>query len=156
MLILRSLLSFLALPALFCLFLPPVLAYLDPNSGAGYKFGYLFMIFGLGIVVWCAHDFYSAGKGTLAPWDPPTHLVSVGLYRFTRNPIYIGDLILVAGWALVTGSSWIGSYFIILAIGFHLRVISYEEPWLARNFPLEWAEYSQNVPRWIPRLKPQN
>ena len=112
------------------------------------------MAFGLAVIVWCARDFYVAGKGTVAPWDPPKRLVAVGLYRFTRNPIYIGDLLLVAGWAVVTGSPYVAWYLVILAIGFHLRVISYEEPWLEKNFPSEWASYSANVPRWLPRLKP--
>ncbi len=154
MLFLRALLAFLVLPVFFCLVLPPIIAYFDPGSGNGWLGGLAFMAFGSAVVAWCARDFYVAGKGTIAPWNPPKHLVSVGLYRFTRNPIYIGDLFLVAGWALVTGSHWVALYVVILASGFHLRVISYEEPWLARNFPSEWESYSANVRRWLPRSTP--
>ena len=154
MLFLRALFAFLALPVFFCLILPPILAHLDPRSGDGWLIGLVLMGCGLATVIKCARDFYAAGKGTVAPWDPPKHLVSVGLYRFTRNPIYIGDLILVGGWALVTGSRWVGCYGVILALAFHLRVIFHEERRLARNFPSEWAAYSANVPRWLPRLRP--
>jgi protein-S-isoprenylcysteine O-methyltransferase Ste14 len=154
MLFLRALLAFLVLPVFFCIILPPILTYFDPRSGDGWLAGLVFMAFGLAVIVWCARDFYVAGKGTVAPWDPPKRLVAVGLYRFTRNPIYIGDLRLVAGWAVVTGSPYVAWYLVILAIGFHLRVISYEEPWLGKNFPSEWASYSANVPRWLPRLRP--
>ena len=154
MLFLRALLAFLALPVFFCVLLPPILAHFDPNSGKGWPVCFVLVGCGLAIIVWCARDFYIAGKGTVAPWDPPKQLVVVGLYRFTRNPIYIGDLLLVGGWALVTGSLWVGWYLVILAIGFHLRVIFYEERWAARNFPSEWAAYSANVPRWLPRLTP--
>ncbi|MGO9116060.1 MAG: methyltransferase family protein [Desulfomonilaceae bacterium] len=154
MLFLRALLAFLVLPVFFCLILPPILTYFDPRSGDGWSVGLVFIAFGLAVIVWCARDFYVAGKGTVAPWDPPKRLVAVGLYRFTRNPIYIGDLLLVAGWAVVTGSHYVAWYLVILAIGFHLRVISYEEPWLEKNFPSEWASYSANVSRWLPRLRP--
>jgi len=154
MLFLRALLAFLALPVFFCLVAPPVLAQLDPRSGDGWLIGLVLMGCGLAIVIWCARDFYVAGKGTLAPWDPPRRLVAVGLFRFTRNPMYIGALTLVAGWALVTGSPWVGWYLIVLAVAFHLRVIFHEERWLARNFPSDWAAYSANVPRWLPRLRP--
>ncbi len=154
MLFFRALLAFLALPVFFCIVLPPILAHFDPRNAGGWNFGFIVIACGLAIVILCARDFYIAGKGTLAPWDPPKRLVAVGLYRFTRNPIYIGDLILVGGWALVTGSPWVGWYLLILAIGFHLRVIFHEERWLARNFPSDWADYSANVPRWLPRLTP--
>jgi protein-S-isoprenylcysteine O-methyltransferase Ste14 len=154
MLLLRALLAFLALPVFFCLVLPPILAYFDPRSGYGWLIGLVLVGCGLAIILRCTRDFYVAGKGTVAPWDPPRQLVVVGLYRFTRNPIYIGDLMLVGGWALVTGSPCVGWYLVILAIGFHLRVIFYEERWAARNFPSEWAAYSANVPRWLPRLTP--
>ncbi len=154
MLFLRALVSFLVLPGFFCLLLPPILAYFDPRSGNGWDFGFVLIGCGLAVVLQCARDFYVAGKGTVAPWDPPKHLVVVGLYRFTRNPIYVGDLILVSGWALTTGSHWVGFYLVILAVGFHLRVIFHEEPRLSRNFPSEWAVYSANVPRWFPRFTP--
>jgi hypothetical protein len=64
-----------------------------------------------------------AGRGTLAPWAPPTHLVTVGLYRFARNPMYVAVLI-------------------------HLRVVTYEEPWLARTFGADWLAYRGRIPRW--------
>jgi protein-S-isoprenylcysteine O-methyltransferase Ste14 len=154
MLFLRALLAFLTLPVSFCLVLPPILAHLDPRSGGGWSIGAASIGFGFAIVVKCARDFYVAGKGTVGPWDPPKRLVAVGLFRFTRNPIYIGDLIIVAGWTLVTASPWVGCYLVILAISFHLRVIFHEERRLARNFPSEWAAYSANVPRWLPRSTP--
>ncbi len=156
MLFLRALFAFLVLPVFFCIVLPPILANFDPQRWGGSLIGLLLIGWGLVIVILCARDFYVAGKGTVGPWDPPRRLVVVGLYRFTRNPIYIGDLILVAGWAMVTGSPWVGWYLIILAIGFHLRVIFHEERWLARNFPSDWTAYSASVPRWLPRLTPWN
>jgi protein-S-isoprenylcysteine O-methyltransferase Ste14 len=102
------------------------------------------------VLLWCVWDFYRIGKGTLAPWDPPKKLVVVGLYRFVRNPMYVGVLGWVAGWSLIAGSLVLGIYTILLAIAFHLRVIFYEEPTLARQFGNDWVQYQATVPRWIP------
>jgi protein-S-isoprenylcysteine O-methyltransferase Ste14 len=66
------------------------------------------------VLLWCVRDFYVSGRGTLAPWDPPKHLVVVGLYRFTRNPMYIGVLMVVGGWGLRAGSPVLGMYLVVL------------------------------------------
>jgi len=61
-------------------------------------------------------------------------------------------LTIVAGWGLAFGSVSLGLYLGILAVGFHLRVLLAEEPWLRRRFGSEWEEYSGRVPRWLPRF----
>ena len=100
--------------------------------------------------LWCVRDFYVIGKGTLAPWDPPKKLVTVGLYRYVRNPIYVGVVGFVAGCSLIAGSRRMAVYAAVLAVGFHLRVIFYEEPTLARLFGIQWHVYRANVNRWWP------
>jgi protein-S-isoprenylcysteine O-methyltransferase Ste14 len=110
------------------------------------------LLCGLGILVWCVRDFYVIGKGTLAPWDPPKKLVVVGLYRFMRNPMYIGILGWVTGWSLIAGSPVLLGYAAVLAVAFHLRIVFYEEPTLARQFGSEWSHYRTTVNRWLPRL----
>lgn len=99
--------------------------------------------------MWCVRDCYVAGKGTLAPWDPPRHLVSVGLYRFSRNPMYLGVLIILIGWTLAFRSRALLIYTLVVAILFHLRVLLYEEPWLTGMFPQERPIYKSHVPRWL-------
>jgi protein-S-isoprenylcysteine O-methyltransferase Ste14 len=101
-------------------------------------------------------DFYRTGKGTLAPWDPPKKLVIVGLYRFVRNPMYTGVLGCVAGWSLIAGSPVLAVYTMVLAVAFHLRVIIYEEPTLARLFGDDWAHYRATVHRWLPKSSSQS
>jgi protein-S-isoprenylcysteine O-methyltransferase Ste14 len=112
------------------------------------------VLIGTFILLWCVRDFYVAGKGTLAPWSPPQHLVTIGLYRLVRNPMYVGVLTLVAGWALYFTSFLLGAYTLFLAIRFHLHVRGYEEPWLASEFGDEYERYKAAVPRWWPRLRP--
>ncbi|MBI5572215.1 MAG: isoprenylcysteine carboxylmethyltransferase family protein [Desulfomonile tiedjei] len=153
---LRALLAFLALPGLFAFLLPPVITYLDPWRGQMWAGGYPVLVAGALALLWCVRDFYVSGKGTLAPWDPPKRLVVVGLYRHVRNPMYIGVLLLVLGWALVTCSPLVGVYTAVLAVFFHLRVVTHEEPWLSRQFRSQWTEYAAAVPRWMPRVTPWN
>jgi len=150
----RALLAFLVLPGVVALVVPPVLAAIDPWR-AGFVFaGALVMLLGLRWLLWCVRDFYVSGKGTLAPWDPPKKLVVVGLYRHVRNPMYVGVLTLVAGWALLLASPLILGYALVLAVGFHVRVLLHEEPWLESRFGADWRQYRSEVRRWLPRLAP--
>jgi protein-S-isoprenylcysteine O-methyltransferase Ste14 len=106
------------------------------------------------VLLCCVRDFFVSGKGTLAPWDPPKKLVVVGLYRHVRNPMYVGILLLVSGWAMYFSSLVLAAYFVVLAVGFHIRVVIHEEPWLKSRFAEEWHVYSQAVSRRLPRVKP--
>lgn len=149
---LRALLAFLILPGVFGGAVPWVLVAGDPWRGEGWLAGAALMGLGLPGLMWCVRDFYVAGKGTLAPWDPPRRLVIVGLYRYTRNPMYVSILLFVSGWGLFAGSPVLACYAAGVAVAFHLRVLLHEEPWLAKNFGPEWSAYSTRVPRWIPRV----
>jgi protein-S-isoprenylcysteine O-methyltransferase Ste14 len=150
----RALFAFLVLPGVVGGLFPWLLLPSDRWRTPGSWIGGLVVLVGLAIVLSCVRDFYVIGNGTLAPWDPPQRLVVVGLYRFNRNPMYVGVLTWVAGWALQLGSPVLAVYTVVLAIGFHLRVLLYEEPTLARMFPDEWKRYSGTVRRWWPRWSP--
>src|SRR5882757_5257334 len=130
MLLLRATLSFLALPAVVAGLVPAlIVGRAVPNPGS---FWYGIALLGVGafLLLWCVRDFFVSGRGTLAPWDPPKHLVVVGLYRFVRNPMYLAVLTVIAGWSLLYASAWMAFYLAFLAVAFHLRVILHEEPWL--------------------------
>lgn len=142
----QALAAFLALPGVVAFLVPWLLR---PDRGPVHASGWIVLGIGLGLLLWCVRDFYVAGKGTLAPWAPPTRLVVVGLYRFTRNPMYVAVLMILAGWAWMYGSLGLWIYFAIVAVAFHFRVILSEEPWLARTFGEEWLEYRSRVPRWF-------
>lgn len=149
----KAIIAFLALPGVFAGIIPWAFSYFDPWRVGGSELGVIFLAGGLTILLRCVYDFYQAGKGTLAPWSPPQHLVTVGLYRFTRNPMYLAVLTIIAGWALFNGSPLTGFYLIFAALMFHVRVIMHEEKWLKTNFSNEWKNYSVNVPRWLPGLR---
>jgi len=82
-------------------------------------------------------------------------LATSGPYAYTRNPLYLGSLIMAAGFALAARSAWV--LVIILAMFFiiYLPVIRSEEAYLRRAFP-EFDEYARNVPRLLPCLGPYN
>jgi len=130
----RALFAFLALPGMVAFIIPLWIAPRHPGTGPMHWLGIPVLLAGVVVLLWCVRDFYVAGKGTLAPWSPPKNLVTVGLYRFSRNPMYIGVLTILFGWALWFMSPGLLVYALIFVAGFHLRVISFEEPWAARTF----------------------
>ncbi len=147
----RAIAAFLMLPGIGVFVVPVVLRIFDPLKVEGFKIGLFPFTIGIFILLWCVRDFYVSGKGTLAPWDPPVRFVVVGLYRYTRNPMYLGVLTIVFGFCLISGSPLIGVYALLLGIGFHLRVVFYEEPALLKLFGPEWTAYKAKVPRWMLR-----
>ena len=154
--IFRALFAFLALPVVVGGLLPGLLSGMDPWRTHGTGLGWPILSSGLMVLLWCVWDFYSAGKGTLVPWDPPKKLVTVGFYRFTRNPMYVSVAGCVAGWSLVAGSPLLAAYTGALVVAFHLRVVLYEEPTLARQFGSEWTQYCASVNRWLPGPRPKS
>lgn len=151
----RQVLAIAALPGLVAGVVPWLLLPFDPWRRQGSNVaGAALAGVGLLVVAACIRDFWRTGHGTLAPWDPPTRLVVVGLYRFVRNPMYLGVLCCVAGSAALAGSPLLLGYLLVLSVGFHLRVLLYEESRLARAFGGEWTDYAAAVPRWLPRLRP--
>ena len=149
----RALLAFLALPGVVAGLVPALIVYGGAKGHGGSAAGFGLAAVGLVLLLSCVREFFVSGKGTLAPWDPPKHLVAVGLYRYVRNPMYIAVLMIVLGWALAFGSAWLALYSLLLAVAFHLRVLLHEEPWLRRHFGPEWEAYSSSVRRWLPRFR---
>ncbi len=152
MLLIRAVVAFLLLPCLFAGLVPWCLSSWDPWAGQGWAAASLLLLIGLLVLLRCVWDFYVSGKGTLAPWSPPEHLVTVGLYRYTRNPMYLSVLLIIAGWALRAGSPLTAGYLVVIACAFHLRVVMYEEICLAEQFPEQWEKYAAAAPRWLPGL----
>lgn len=114
--------------------------------------GGLIALPGLMIIFVCVRDFRKTGRGTPAPIDPPKELVVVGLYRFVRNPMYIGVLTVLCGESMILHSFTHMIYFLIVFLGFHLFVVLYEEPTLGKKFGSPYADYRKRVPRWIPKF----
>jgi protein-S-isoprenylcysteine O-methyltransferase Ste14 len=145
--LLRAIAAFLICPGTVA-FVVPMLIVWPPESSFRFAGGILLAI-GSTLLLWCVRDFYVVGRGTLAPWAPPKRLLAVGLYRYSRNPMYLAVLIVLCGWALGYQSSALWLYAAGIAAAFHLRVLLAEEPWLARTFGDEWVHYRARVRRWL-------
>jgi len=116
--------------------------------------GACLVLLGLFLFVHSLRRFATEGEGTLAPWDPPRNLVVRGPYRFVRNPMISGVLLVLVGVALylisVPHALWALTFFGINAVYIPL----FEEPQLRRRFGASYIEYCQHVPRLVPRLRP--
>jgi protein-S-isoprenylcysteine O-methyltransferase Ste14 len=104
-------------------------------------------------ILWCFWDFTFKGHGTPAPIDPPKELVASGLYRFVRNPIYVGVFLILLGHFLWLGFWSLLVYGGLASLGTHLFVTLYEEPTLRKRFGSSYEDYLSRVPRWIPRFR---
>ena len=81
--------------------------------------------------------------------DQTSSLITTGIYRFSRNPIYVADLMILVAW-LVWMGAWINIIWVIAFIAYLTRFqILPEERVLARKFPREWAAYRSRVRRWV-------
>jgi protein-S-isoprenylcysteine O-methyltransferase Ste14 len=143
-----AVLAFLLLPGSVAFAVPLLL--LAPTTAEPFTIsGTALVAVGTVLLLWCVRNFYVAGKGTLAPWAPPQHLVTTGPYRVSRNPMYVAVLIILCGWAIGFRSLALTSYAVVVAIAFHLRVAFGEEPWLAHRYGEQWLRYKATVPRWF-------
>ena len=116
--------------------------------------GAVLLVLGASVLVHSFVRFVVEGLGTPAPIAPPSQLVVVGgLYRYVRNPMYVGILSAVAGQALLLGRPVLWAWFGVLAIAFGSFVQLYEQPKLARLFGEDYARYRREVPGWVPRLR---
>ena len=145
----QALFAFIALPGIVAIAVPVAWLWGSSHTKLVQPLGLVPLLIGFLALLWCVRDFYRSGKGTLAPWTPPTHLVIVGLYRYTRNPMYVSVTLILLGWALCFGVPGLFVYAVVVAIAFHLRVVLGEEPWLVRRHGTQWEHYSSRVPRWF-------
>lgn len=104
------------------------------------------------IALACVAAFVGLGKGTPAPFDPPRRLVVRGPYRYVRNPMYMGAMLVLGGTAMYYRSLWIAAYAVVVLLAANLVVILYEEPALRRSFGAEYEAYCRRVRRWRPGL----
>lgn len=109
---------------------------------------------GLGLSAWCVNLFNVEGQGTPLPLDPPKRFVAKGPYRYVRNPMMLGAFLALGGEAVLCHSAALVLYLLALIVLAHLFVVRWEERDLMRRFGPLYQDYTQQVPRWIPRPKP--
>jgi protein-S-isoprenylcysteine O-methyltransferase Ste14 len=80
-------------------------------------------------------------------------LTTSGPYAYTRNPLYLGSLMLAAGFAIAARSWWIVAIMLLMFAVIYIPVIAGEEKYLRQTFP-DYDDYARRVPRMLPRLTP--
>jgi len=84
-------------------------------------------------------------------------LCTAGIFSYVRNPLYLGNVIIYIGFALMAGGSWVVYLMIIALVYFIVQygfIIALEEAKLTELFGDEYRDYTENVPRLLPRLTP--
>jgi protein-S-isoprenylcysteine O-methyltransferase Ste14 len=109
------------------------------------------MVLGTAFALTCVGTFVVRGRGTPAPFDAPRKLVAVGIYRWVRNPMYVGGFLTLMGFALYEYSVSILLLAVVMWLAAHLFVCFYEEPTLRAKFDGSYEEYCRAVSRWLPR-----
>lgn len=111
----------------------------------------LLAIIGLSMVVWVAAAFVSRGRGTALPLLPPEEFVAEGLFKFVRNPMYVGLVLVIVAEAIFFRSWWLLIYAFVTWSVMNSYVVYVEEPRLARRFGETYLRYLKSAPRWFPR-----
>ena len=124
-----------------------------PYWGVAQAVGGLLICAGLVPLVQAFIEFIKA-DGTPVPVASPPRLVVSGFFRYVRNPIYVGFLVILLGEALLFGSLGLLEYTAVAWCVGAAAVRFYEEPTLARKFGLEYQNYRRAVRAWVPRLHP--
>lgn len=145
----RAVVAFVAMPGIVAFAVPLLWSMWTGATRWVHPAGALLLLGGTAGLLRCVRDFYVAGQGTLAPWSPPVRLVVIGLYRWSRNPMYLAVLAVLAGWATLLASRALTIYALAIALAFELRVVFGEEPWLDHRYGAAWRAYCGRVRRWL-------
>jgi len=104
---------------------------------------------GLGLYCWCLADHFINYPTSVRIGLTPPVLVVTGLYKFSRNPMYLAALIAWLGWTIFYGSLTVLIALVLLWSMFSFRVVPLEERQLEAMFGDDYLDYKRSVPRWI-------
>ena len=110
----------------------------------------LLLAIGIAILLKSIWSFAYVGKGTLAPFDETQKLIVVGLYRYVRNPMYVGVMLILLAESWFFWSSTLLSYTGFCFVVANILIIGYEENRLRHKYGDEFRQYCKHVGRWIP------
>ena len=155
--LIRWLSAILLLPINVTIIIPLVFFELDPSKSSDLEKGVALFIGLSGLILSISSVRLFAkkgGGGTPAPWDPINQLIISGPYRYVRNPMLIGVIVILFCESLFFYSQPFFIYACLFAIGNIIYFPLLEEPKLLKRYGNEYQKYLNNVPRWIPRIKP--
>src|SRR5262249_7566486 len=118
--------------------------------------GIVAVVAGSALGLYCGAMLSTRGIGTLGgdEWYMPREFIATGPFRFVRNPMSIGGVVLLFGIALCYRSACALGVAAAMFLVSHLVAVYVEEPGLDKRFGESYREYRRNVHRWLPRLTP--
>ncbi len=119
-----------------------------PNGALAKILGVALIVIGLGLDI-AAMLTMRRHKANILPHRPATALVTGGPFSVSRNPIYLGNTILLIGAALATGNAWLLMSTAVAAALVSVLAIRREERHLAARFGDAWRNYARRTPRWL-------
>jgi protein-S-isoprenylcysteine O-methyltransferase Ste14 len=119
-----------------------------PFTLAQYSGVFIFLA-GIFIMSHCIIKFAIDGRGTLSPADPTKMLVISGLYKYSRNPMYVGVMLILIGETIFTLNVDLLLYSCLIFVAFNLFIHFREEPRLKKDFGVVYENYKKQVRRWI-------
>jgi len=115
----------------------------------GRLIGSALMVGTVAVWLYCSRLFERVGKGTPFVTEPPQQLVTVGLYGYSRNPIYVAHVAFLLGWFLRSGCPAVLLYTGVIVALIHATIVWLEEPGLRERFGEAYVRYTHTVPRWL-------
>jgi protein-S-isoprenylcysteine O-methyltransferase Ste14 len=121
----------------------------SPLEGlARYASGTLLILAGSALLVAAMRPFQETGQDP-KPWESTPEIISTGIYRFTRNPMYLGMGLLQAGIGLALANSWVVGLVPISWLLIYAIAIRHEEAYLQAKFGNAYTDYKRSVRRWL-------
>ncbi|MGP9812455.1 methyltransferase family protein [Rhodopseudomonas sp. NSM] len=121
-----------------------------PRAQSVVLIGYAVAGLGLGLDLWAILTMRSA-RTNILPHRAADRLVTWGPFRFSRNPIYLANTLLLIGIGLGFGNAWFVVFALLSAAAVDRLAIRREERHLAIKFGDDWIDYASNTPRWLIR-----
>ncbi len=110
--------------------------------------GNLLVLTGIGVIAIIYLQMKRA-KTNIEPWKPTTKILDTGFYGYSRNPIYLGMILIYLGVTCLFNSIWFLPFLPLCLLVIHFGVILREEKYLESKFGEEYLDYKKRVRRWI-------
>ena len=114
--------------------------------------GIVLIVIGIGFIILARREFARYGQPT-DPGHPTSKVVKTGVFAISRNPLYLGSVIIFLGIALALNMLWTLVTLLVSIIVCHYVLIIPEEKYLAEKFDEEYKDYAATVRRWLGRSK---
>ena len=123
---------------------PPIV----PAGAMRFAAAFVLSVAGLGLMAAAMRLFRATGQDP-KPWEATPAIIATGIYRFTRNPMYLGMGLLQAGIGCGLGNGWVVALVPISWLVIYWIAIRHEEAYLTHKFGRVYQDYKASVRRWI-------